>query len=103
MLKSLSWCTHIEQGAPTLSIHKLQAKSLLLASTKNQLMNACQWLDQNLGPLFTKHFPKNTWFHELSDGMIPRWLDKIVTSEATENYAKKLMTTIPALPDNAKK
>jgi len=69
---------------------------------KSWLMAACQWLDQNLGLLFTKHLPKNPQFTEIVDGTIPHWLDWIVTTEAMENYAKKLITTIPVLPDNAK-
>jgi len=50
ILKLMPWCTHIK--------HTQTTNKILVLTTKNQLMTAHQWLDHNLGPLFTKHLPK---------------------------------------------
>jgi len=95
ILTSFPWCQHIK--------HTQTPNKILIITTKTQLTNAHQWLNQNLGPLFTKHLPKNPQFRNLLDGTMPCCLDHVLTTAAIDTYAKKLLNTIPAIQETNKK
>jgi len=95
ILQSIPWCIHVE---PTQTDGKI-----LIVTTKNQLSNARQWLDSNLKPLFKHHLTKNKQYQALPTKMVPCRLDRITTMDATLDYAKKLLTKIPAISDDTKK
>jgi len=95
IIQSLPWCSHIE--------HTQMDNKILIVTSRGQLFNVHQWLDQNLEPLFKKHLTKNPKFYEIQGNIIPRCTDWILTTSATDDYAKKLVSTLPQFSDSDKK
>jgi len=88
ILLTNEWCSTVE------TTH--MDGQLLLTTNKCNLLDACQWLDTNLEPLFTKHLTKNQQFQLHPEYPFPQCMDHIsVTSTTKQSYAEKLMNGIP--------
>jgi len=68
---------------------------LLLTTTWFNLKEARQWLDENLEPLFTRYLKKNPQYQPHMEFPIPRCMDRISVNSTTQQYAEKLMNSIP--------
>jgi len=74
---------------------------LLLTTTKHNLVEARQWLDENLEPLFLHHLSKNPQFQPHPEFNIPRRTDRISVNSTTQKYAEKLVNSIPTYTNTA--
>jgi len=81
------WCSTIETTHTN--------GRLLLTTTKHNLAEARQRIDQNMEPLFTHFLPKNPRFAPHSNYPIPRRTDRISINTTTKQYAAKLVNSIP--------
>jgi len=93
ILLANDWCSTIE----TTHIDS----RLLLTTTRFNLKDARLWLDKNLEPLFTRYLTKNPQYQPHTEFPIPRRMDRISVNPTTQQYAEKLMNSIPNYTANA--
>jgi len=80
------WCTQIE---PTQT-----PGQILLITTKSNLDQGRQWLDDNLPPLFTNYLPKKTKFTPDPDCPVAHQIDLRPANKTLSNYVEALCQNI---------
>jgi len=88
---SADWCIGLE---PT----DIEGKYLLV-TTKAQLSEARNWLDNNLEEMFVEYIPKYTTFQPIEGYEFPIRADKPRFSNQLGNYADKLRATATSNPN----
>jgi len=84
------WCTQIE---PTQTPGRI-----LLITTKSNLDQGRQWLDDNLPPLFTIYLPKNPKFIADPDTPVAHRIDMRAANKTLAEYVENICQTIKPVP-----
>jgi len=82
-----NWCSTID----TMHIDG----RLFFTTTKLNLLDARQWIDNSFKPLYTKFLPQNPSFQPHPDYPVPRRTNRINLNPTTKQYAEKMLTSIP--------
>jgi len=90
ILMETEWCTQID---PTQTPGRI-----LLITTKSNLDQGRQWLDDNLPPLFTIYLPKNPTFVADPDTPIAHRIDMRAANKTLAEYVENICQTIKPVP-----
>jgi len=94
ILMTSDWCTQIE---PTQTPGRM-----LLITTKSNLDTGCQWLDDNLVPIFQLYLPRNPDYEPDPENPMPHRADIRPANTRLDSYADALRQCIIPPPQSAK-